>query len=72
MHQLDLRGYNCPLPVLKTKKYLAQLSSGESVTVITDDPDSEKDLQTFCQKTGNTLLSQSNDNNQIVTIITRR
>lgn len=72
MLELDLSGLNCPLPVLKTKKFLAQLDSGEKVKITTTDPASLIDLQDFCQKSGNTLISQEQENNAIITIIQRR
>lgn len=57
---MDLRGLNCPLPILKTKKFLATKNSGDVIKVITTDPASFLDLQEFCQKTGHALLAQSN------------
>lgn len=72
MIELNLSGLNCPLPVLKTKKFLTNLESGESVKIITTDPASIKDLQDFCDKTGNILLSQSQEQQLITTIIKRR
>ena len=72
MHTLDLSGIKCPMPVLKTKKFLAQIESGEKVEIITTDPDSLKDLQDFFHKTGNHLKSQTQLSNKIITVITRR
>jgi tRNA 2-thiouridine synthesizing protein A len=72
MQQLNLVGLKCPIPVLKTKKFLATLDSEQQVTVTTDDPASEKDLQEFCRKTGNHLIQQFNQDNLIITIIQRR
>ncbi len=72
MQQLDLVGLKCPIPVLKTKKFLATLDSEQQVTITTDDPASEKDLQEFCRKTGNLLIQQFNQDNFIITIIQRR
>ena len=72
MHILDLSGIMCPMPVLKTKKFLAPLVSGEKVTIITTDPDSLQDLQNFCHKTGNYLESQTQSADKIITIIVRR
>lgn len=72
MIELNLSGLNCPLPVLKTKKFLANLESGEAVKVLTTDPASIRDLQDFCDKTGNILLSQSQEQQLITTIIKRR
>lgn len=72
MLELNLSGLNCPLPVLKTKKFIANLESGEMVTIITTDPASINDLQEFCTKTGNALIKQQQENNIIKTIIKRR
>lgn len=72
MQQLNLIGLKCPIPVLKTKKFLATLDSEQQVTITTDDPASEKDLQEFCRKTGNQLIQQFNQDNLIITIIQRR
>ena len=72
MQQLNLVGLKCPIPVLKTKKFLATLDSEQQVTVTTDDPASEKDLQEFCRKTGNHFIQQFNQDNPIITIIQRR
>ncbi len=72
---LDLSGLNCPLPVLKTKKFLATLNVGDKVKVITTDPASYVDLQTFCSKTGHILLYQAHETTnldnltKIITII---
>ena len=72
MLELDLSGLNCPLPVLKTKKFLAELASGTVVKVITTDVASRQDLRDFCEKTSHTILTQTTENNTIHTIITRR
>lgn len=54
---LDARGLNCLLPILRTKKSLNTLQSGETLKVISTDPGSLKDMVAFCTQTGNTLLS---------------
>jgi len=54
---LDARGLNCPLPILRTKKALGTLRSGQVLQVISTDPGSVKDIQTFGRQTGNELLS---------------
>ena len=53
---LDLKGLKCPLPVLKTRKALTRLSSGEQLTVLTTDPMAEIDIPHFCNEQGHTLL----------------
>jgi tRNA 2-thiouridine synthesizing protein A len=69
---LDLSGLNCPLPILKTKKFLSELNSGTEVQISTTDPASLHDLQNFCQKTGHIMLSQSTNNDIIITKIKRK
>ena len=54
---LDARGLNCPLPILRTKKTLNSLKSGDTLKMVTTDPGSLKDMAAFCTQTGNTLLS---------------
>ena len=54
---LDARGLNCPLPILRTKKTLNGLHSGDTLKVVATDPGSLKDMVAFCSQTGNTLLS---------------
>ena len=54
--QLDATGLNCPLPILRAKKTLAGLESGQVLEVIATDPGSVKDFDAFCNQTGNTLL----------------
>ncbi len=72
MLELDLSGLNCPIPVLQTKKFLSGIESGISVRILTTDPASIIDLQEFCHKTGNTLISQEQLADKIYTIIKRR
>ncbi|HQR53686.1 MAG TPA: sulfurtransferase TusA family protein [Burkholderiales bacterium] len=55
--ELDARGLNCPLPILRCKKALAAMSSGEVLRILATDPGSVKDFQAFCRQTGNELLS---------------
>ena len=57
--ELDARGLNCPLPILKAKKALAELQSGEVLRIIATDPGSVRDFQAFCKQTGNDLLSHT-------------
>jgi tRNA 2-thiouridine synthesizing protein A len=57
---LDAKGLNCPLPILKTKKMLKGMTSGQTLEVMATDPGSIADMTAFCNQTGNELLSQSN------------
>ena len=54
---LDVRGLNCPLPILRAKKALAELGSGQVLRVLATDPGSVKDFQAFAKQTGNQLIS---------------
>ena len=56
---LDTKGMNCPLPILKTKKAIKGLNSGETLEVVSTDPGSVKDMEAFCKSTGNELLSSA-------------
>jgi len=57
--ELDVKGLNCPLPILRAKKALGELQSGQVLKVIATDPGSVKDFQAFCRQTGNELLSHT-------------
>jgi len=57
--ELDVRGLNCPLPILRAKKVLGDLTAGQVLKVMATDPGSVKDFQAFCRQTGNELLSHS-------------
>jgi len=56
--EVDARGLNCPLPILKAKKALAELQSGQLLRVLCTDPGSTRDFQAFARQTGNTLIEQ--------------
>lgn len=58
---LDTKGLACPLPILKTKKALAQLPIGAKLEVLATDPGSVPDFTAFCQSTGNPLIEHSQD-----------
>ncbi|ABK43315.1 SirA family protein [Magnetococcus marinus MC-1] len=55
--QLDARGMTCPLPILKAKKMLNGLATGQVLAVMATDPGSVKDMDSFCQQTGHHLMS---------------
>ena len=57
--ELDARGLNCPLPILRAKKALAEMTSGQVLRIIATDPGSVKDFQAFAKQTGNELLSSA-------------
>lgn len=57
--ELDVKGLKCPLPILRTKKVLAEMASGEVLRVLATDPGAYKDFHAFAKQTGNSLLSDS-------------
>jgi tRNA 2-thiouridine synthesizing protein A len=57
--ELDARGLNCPLPILRTKKALTDLQAGQVLKVLATDPGAVKDFQTFSKQTGHELLSHA-------------
>ncbi|ARU04891.1 hypothetical protein CCO03_09540 [Comamonas serinivorans] len=70
--EVDARGMNCPLPILKAKKALAGLNSGELVRVLATDPSAARDFQAFAAQTGNALVDQREAEGVIVTVLRRR
>lgn len=60
--ELDARGLNCPLPILRAKKSINELTSGKILHVIATDPGSVKDFEAFCKQTGNQLVSSGQAN----------
>lgn len=69
---IDASGLNCPLPILRTKKALAKMQTGEVLSVKTTDRHAEDDFQAFCQQTGNTLLYQEDFNQDYMLHYLRR
>ena len=57
--KLDVRGLNCPQPILRMRASLKEMKSGKVLQVIATDPGSVRDIKTFCKQTDNTLLSLS-------------
>ncbi|HEX6828907.1 MAG TPA: sulfurtransferase TusA family protein [Burkholderiales bacterium] len=57
--ELDARGLNCPLPILRTKKSLAEMQSGQVLKIMATDPGSVKDMQAFAKQTGHELMSSA-------------
>jgi len=64
--ELDARGLSCPLPILKTKKSLNELTSGQVLKVVATDPGSVKDFDAFANQTGHTLLSSTQQDKEFV------
>ncbi|MCI4428686.1 MAG: sulfurtransferase TusA family protein [Burkholderiales bacterium] len=70
--ELDTRGLNCPLPILKAKKALADLTSGQVLKVVATDPGSVRDFQAFARQTGNELVEQSTSGDEFIHFLRRR
>ncbi|MBM3387189.1 MAG: sulfurtransferase TusA family protein [Betaproteobacteria bacterium] len=70
--EIDTSGLNCPLPILKAKKALAELQSGQTLKVIATDPGSWRDFEAFARQTGNALLSQEKTATAFVYVLQRR
>ena len=70
--EIDTRGLNCPLPILKAKKALAELGSGQVLKVVATDPGSMRDFQAFARQTGHELLDQTTQDGEFVHYLRRR
>ena len=62
--ELDARGLNCPLPILRAKKALNGMAAGEVLKIISTDPGSVKDFEAFASQTGNELLESTEEGNE--------
>ncbi|MBI3156991.1 MAG: sulfurtransferase TusA family protein [Burkholderiales bacterium] len=70
--ELDTRGLNCPLPILKAKKALADMQSGALLKVVSTDPGSMRDFKAFARQTGNELVAQTTEGADYVHLLRRR
>ena len=70
--EIDTRGLNCPLPILKAKKALAEMSTGQTLKVVATDPGSMRDFQAFAKQTGNELIEQETVNGEFIHVLRRR
>ncbi|HYX64573.1 MAG TPA: sulfurtransferase TusA family protein [Burkholderiales bacterium] len=70
--ELDARGLNCPLPILRAKKALNELQSGQVLKILATDPGSVKDFQAFSKQTGNELLSHAEANKEFTFFMKRK
>ena len=70
--EVDARGLNCPLPILRAKKALSELDSGQTVKVLATDPGSTKDFQAFARQTGNELVGQDETPEKVFEFYLRR
>jgi tRNA 2-thiouridine synthesizing protein A len=69
--ELDARGLNCPLPILRAKKAINKLETGEVLKIVATDPGSVKDFQAFCKQTGNELVDTSEAGDEFTFFIKR-
>ena len=67
--ELDARGLNCPLPILRARKSIQTLSPGQVLHIIATDPGSVKDFEAFCKQTGNELLSSGEEDGKFTFMI---
>jgi tRNA 2-thiouridine synthesizing protein A len=70
--ELDARGLNCPLPILRAKKSLAEMTGGQVLKVLSTDPGSVKDFAAFAKQTGNELLSSSENGKEFEFYLKRK
>ena len=67
--ELDASGLNCPLPILRAKKTLSDMQSGQTLLIISTDPGSVKDFDAFSKQTGNPLLSSADEGNRFTFVM---
>ena len=70
--ELDTRGLNCPLPILKAKKALAEMTTGQLLKVVSTDAGSTRDFQAFAKQTGNELIEQQTAGKDFIHVLKRR
>ena len=69
---LDVKGLNCPLPILRAKKALADMESGQTLRIVATDPGAVKDFAAFCRQTGNPLVSSTETSSEFTFVIAKR
>lgn len=70
--ELDARGLNCPLPILRTKKALSGMTSGQVLRIVATDPGAVRDFEAFTRQTGNTLLESSEADKEFIFLMRRK
>ena len=70
--EIDTRGLNCPLPILKAKKALSDMASGQLLKVVATDNGSLRDFQAFAKQTGNELVEQQTAGSEFIHVLRRR
>jgi tRNA 2-thiouridine synthesizing protein A len=69
---LDARGLNCPLPILRTKKALTAMESGQTLRILATDPGAVKDFQAFAKQTGHELVGTTEENREFTFLLKKR
>ena len=69
---LDAKGLNCPLPILRTKKALNGMTSGQTIRVLTTEPGSVRDFRAFCRQSGNELVGEGERGGAFWFVLRRR
>jgi tRNA 2-thiouridine synthesizing protein A len=70
--ELDARGLNCPLPILRSKKALTDMQPGETLKIVATDPGSMKDFQAFAKQTGHELVYANEENKEFLFLLRKR
>jgi tRNA 2-thiouridine synthesizing protein A len=70
--ELDARGLNCPLPILRTKKSLNEMTHGQVLKVLATDPGSVRDFQAFSKQTGNQLLASTENAGEFLFLVKKK
>ena len=70
--ELDARGLNCPLPILRTKKSLNGMTTGQVLKIVATDPGSVRDFQAFSKQTGNQLLLSNESNGEYLFMMRKK
>ena len=70
--EIDTRGLNCHLPILKAKKALSDMASGQLLKVVATDNGSLRDFQAFAKQTGNELVEQQTVGEEYIHVLRRR
>ncbi|MHB8255464.1 MAG: sulfurtransferase TusA family protein [Acidiferrobacter sp.] len=70
--ELDARGLNCPLPILRTKKALNELAPGQILQIVATDSGAIKDFQAFAKQTGNELIASHELNGEFTFVLRKK
>jgi tRNA 2-thiouridine synthesizing protein A len=70
--EVDARGLSCPLPILRAKKSLSEMVTGQVLKIVATDPGSVKDFEAFAKQTGHNLLASDNANGEFIFLVRRK